>query len=73
MTLFLWLLTALGFLLWSLAGAAMGWSIWALSHGWMTTSQFMSQLPPVWVFAVGISVGLVVGFVAGHWWWPISK
>ena len=69
MTLKHYILAAIFYPLWLLAGGVATWSIYALTTGRMTTSQFMASLSPTWVMISGVIAGTVVAFVAGHWWY----
>ena len=60
--------------LWMIAQfAVVHWSLIALPRGWTTTSQFMSEVGPIIRFVIPMAVGSIVGFVAGHFWWPVTR
>ena len=69
MTPFQWALTIVGIVAWLAAGLAIAWSIYALATNHTTTSQFLSGLPTPLVALTSLVLGLIVGFVCGHWWW----
>ena len=73
MTKKLWAFAAVFLVLWLLAGGVVGWSIYALQTGRMTTSQFVSEVGPGWIVVAGIVAGAIVTFVASHWWFPARR
>lgn len=74
MTPFRWFLAVVFTLIWAVCLAAPWYSIWALYHeGYETVSQYMENLPRGVVMFLGLFVGYIIGFICGHWWWPIAR
>lgn len=69
----LWIIAALGLVVWLAIGGAILWSIVAVNRGWTTTSHVMAHAGKLAAFALGVLIGMGLGFVAGHWWWPLSR
>ncbi len=69
----LWAFAAAFLALWLLAGGVVAWSIYALQTGHTTTSQFISEVQPAWIMALGVGAGGIVAFVAAHWWAPSGR
>ncbi len=70
---FHWALAAVGGLIVLLFAGLIAYDVYAMYSDWPTLSKLGSQLRGMGIFALGLSLGFVVGSIAGHLWWPRAE
>ena len=70
MTPFHWTLTTAAAVILLVLAGLLVYDVAAMSRGWPTLTELAGQLRRLGVFTLGLAVGLVLGFVGGHLFWP---
>ena len=66
-----WTLAGTGLVILASLTVLLVYDVAAMVWGWRTLSGYGAKLPRLLCFLLGLAVGLVLGIVAGHLWWPM--
>ena len=66
-------LLGVGSALTAVGGVGLAYTALALLTGWKTFSGVVSRSNVVQGAFLGLLVGLVLGFLSGHWWFPLAQ